>query len=228
LVPETPAFYAARRPEGALEKINKSLRALQQPPIDALPEIEPGAPKPKVTEILSNPRLRPVTLLLAFGYLFHPLTFYYILKFAPTTVAGAGFTQPEAASSLTYANIGGAIGGFLFGFLLKKWDIKGPTIVVAVLGSLAVAAFGVGSDTLWGWRLAAFLTMVFLHAAIVGYHAAFRPSPARPARASCSALAAPARRARRSSPGSCSPPWAMTTCSSSRLSCRSVPLSAPG
>jgi MFS family permease len=173
LVPESPAFYAARRPEGAVDKINRSLRSLRQPPIDALPHIEPGAPKPKVTEILSNPRLRPVTLLLAFGYLFHTLTFYYVLKFAPTIVAGAGFTQAEAASSLTYANIGGAIGGFLFGFLLKKWDIKGPTIAVAVLGSIAVAAFGIGSDTLWGWRIAAFLTMFFLNAAIVGYYAAF-------------------------------------------------------
>src|SRR5690606_9729522 len=165
----TRAFYAARRSADALEKINKSLRALRQPPIDALPEIEASAPKPKVTEILSNPRLRPVTLLLAFGYLFHTLTFYYILKFAPTIVAGAGFTQPEAASSLTYANIGGALGGFLFGFLLRKWDIKGPTVAVAVLGSFAVAAFGIGSDTLWGWRIAAFLTMFFLNAAIVGY-----------------------------------------------------------
>src|SRR5690606_13656287 len=45
--------------------------------------------------------------------------------------------------------------------------------VVAVLGSLAVAAFGIGSDTLWGWRVAAFLTMFFLNAAIVGYYAAF-------------------------------------------------------
>jgi MFS family permease len=173
LVPETAAFYAARRPEGAVEKINRSLRSLRQPSIDSLPHIEPGAPKPKVTEILSNPRLRPVTLLLAFGYLFHTLTFYYVLKFAPTIVAGAGFTQAEAASSLTYANIGGALGGFLFGFLLRKWDIKGPTVVVAVLGSIAVAAFGIGSDTLWGWRIAAFLTMFFLNAAIVGYYAAF-------------------------------------------------------
>jgi MFS family permease len=173
LVPESAAFYAARRPDGAVEKINRSLRSLRQPPIEALPHIEPGAPKPKVTEILSNPRLRPVTLLLAFGYLFHTLTFYYVLKFAPTIVAGAGFTQAEAASSLTYANIGGALGGFLFGFLLRKWDIKGPTVVVAVLGSMAVAAFGIGSDTLWGWRMAAFLTMFFLNAAIVGYYAAF-------------------------------------------------------
>lgn len=172
-VPETPAYYAARRPENALAKINKSLRALLQPTIDALPEVKREGPQPKVTDILSNPRLRPVTLLLAFGYLFHTVTFYYILKFAVQIVADSGFSQPEAASTLTWANIGGAIGGALFGFLLKKWDIKGPTIVVAVLGSLAVAAFGIGSDTLWGWRVAGFLTMFFLNAAIVGYYAAF-------------------------------------------------------
>lgn len=172
LVPETPAFYAARRPEGALEKTNKSLRALSQPTIDALPDVKPG-PKPKVTEILSNPRLRPVTLLLAFGYLFHTITFYYILKFTVQIVADSGFSQPEAASTLTWANIGGAIGGAIFGFLLKKWDIKGPTIAAAVLGSAAVAAFGMGSDTLWGWRVATFLTMFFLNAAIAGYYAAF-------------------------------------------------------
>ncbi|MEO0062011.1 MAG: hypothetical protein RLZZ08_571 [Pseudomonadota bacterium] len=173
LVPETPAFFAARRPAGALEKINKSLRAFRQPAIDALPPLNPEVAKPKVTEILSNPRLRPVTLLLAFGYLFHTITFYYILKFAVQIVADDGFTKPEAASTLTWANVGGAVGGFLFGFLLKKWDIKGPTITVAVLGSAAVAAFGMGSDTLWGWRIAAFLTMFFLNAAIVGYYAAF-------------------------------------------------------
>jgi MFS family permease len=173
LVPETPAYFAARRPDGALDKINKSLRALSQPPIDALPPVEPTAAKPKVTDILANPRLRPVTLLLAFGYLFHTITFYYILKFAVQIVADDGFTQPQAASTLTWANVGGAIGGFLFGFLLRKWDIKGPTIACAVLGSAAVAAFGIGSDSLWGWRVATFLTMFFLNAAIVGYYAAF-------------------------------------------------------
>ncbi len=146
---------------------------LRQPPIDRLPEIAPSAPKPKVTEILSDPRLRPVTLLLAFGYLFHTITFYYILKFAVQIVADSGFSQPEAASTLTWANIGGAIGGFLFGFLLRKWDIKGPLIACAVLGSAAVAYFGLGSDSLWGWRVTAFLTMFFLNAAIVGYYAAF-------------------------------------------------------
>lgn len=173
LVPETPAFYAARRPKNALDKANRSLRALQKPAIEALPAIAPTAPKPKVTDILSNRRLRPVTLLLAFAYLFHTMTFYFVLKFTVQIVADSGFTQPEAASALTWANIGGAIGGGLFGFLMSKWDIKGPTILVALLGALAVAAYGIGSESLWGWRIAAFVTMFFLNAAIVGYYAAF-------------------------------------------------------
>lgn len=173
LVPETPAFLAMQKKEGALDKVNKSLRAYRKPAIASLPKVVEEGPQPKVTDILSKPKLRKVTLLLAFGYMFHTLTFYYILKFAPTIVAGAGFTQADAASSLTYANIGGALGGFLFGFLLRKWDIKGPTITVMLLGVVAVAWFGTGHDTLWTWRTAAFFTMFFLNSAIVGFYAAF-------------------------------------------------------
>lgn len=173
LVPETPAFYVARRPSGALDKINASLRALRQPRIDTLPAAPQKADQPKVTDILSNPSLRRVTLLLSFGYLFHTITFYFVLKFGVQIVADSGFTQPEAASTLTWANIGGAIGGALFGFLMKKWDIKGPTIFAAIIGSAAVVIFGMGSDSLWGWRFLGFLTMFFLNAAIVGYYAAF-------------------------------------------------------
>jgi len=172
LVPETPAFFAARRPEGALDKINASLRAFSLPAISALPPPPPA--RPKVSDILSNPRLRPTTLLLAFGYMFHTLTFYYILKFAVQIVADMGFSQPQAASTLTYANWGGAFGGALFSLFLWKWDIKRPTIVAALLGVVAVAWFGMGhGHDLWAWRIAAVFTMFFLNAAIVGYYAAF-------------------------------------------------------
>jgi MFS family permease len=173
LVPETPAFYAARRKPNALERINRSLRALRQPPIDSLPVIDAAAVKPKVSDIVSKPGLRQVTWLLALGYMVHTFTFYFVLKFAVQIVSDAGFTQPEAASTLTWANIGGATGGLLFGFLLKKWDIKGPTIGAMLLGVVAVIYFGMGHDTLTFWRLSTFLQMFFLNAAIVGYYAAF-------------------------------------------------------
>jgi MFS family permease len=172
LVPETPAYHAARQRPDALARINRSLRTLAQPAIDAMPKIKIG-PRPKVSDILSKPGLRKATWLLALGYMVHTFTFYFVLKFAVQIVSDAGFTQPEAASTLTWANIGGAIGGFFFGFLLKKWDIKGPTIGAMLLGVVAVIFFGMGHDTLTTWRLATFLQMFFLNAAIVGYYAAF-------------------------------------------------------
>jgi MFS family permease len=173
LVPETPAFHAAKRAPDALQRINRSLRALQQRAIDALPALRTG-PKPSIFDILSKPDLRKVTLLLAFGYMLHTLTFYYLLKFGVQIVSDAGFTaRGEAQTTLVWANVGGAVGGLLFGFLLKKWDIKGPTTGALVLGCGAVAYFGMGHDTLAGWQFSSFLVMFFLNAAIVGYYAAF-------------------------------------------------------
>ena len=102
LVPETPAFFAARRPEGAIDKINASLGRFGKPPI-ARTAAAAGRERPKVTDILAKPRLRPTTLMLAFGYMFHTLTFYYILKFAVQIVADypPGYPPPVAASALT-------------------------------------------------------------------------------------------------------------------------------
>ncbi len=175
LVPETPAFFAVRRPAGAVDKINRSLTAFSKPTISALPALAPSAPKLGVTDILANPRLRPVTLLLAFGYMFHTITFYYILKWAVKIVAGypPGYSQPLAAGVLTWANIGGAVGGFLFGFLLKRWSIKWPTIIMLLLGSAAVILFGMGRGTLQGWQWATLMCGFCTNAAIVGYYAAY-------------------------------------------------------
>lgn len=173
LVPETPAYFAAARRPDAVEKINRSLKAFSKPPISELPP--PPAAKPSVLDILSNPKLRPVTLLLAFGYMFHTMTFYYILKWAVTIVHDypPGYSQPLAATVLTYANIGGAIGGALFGFLMAKWSIKWPTILMLLGGSAAVVCFGLGRESIEGWRWATVATGFCTNAAISGYYAAF-------------------------------------------------------
>jgi benzoate transport len=173
LVPETPAYIVTVRPDGALEKVNRSLAALRQPVITELPPVPPHEARPRITDILSKPQLRVITLLLAFAYMFHTITFYYILKWSPQIVADFGYAPAQAATVLTWANVGGAIGGGLFGFLMKKWDIKWPTIALLLAGSVAVAAFGLGQDSLEGWRLATFITGFTTNAAIVGFYSAF-------------------------------------------------------
>ena len=172
LVPETAAYQAAKN---NLKGVNKTLSAFGKPAIDRLPEIDTSAPKPKVTDILSNPQLRPVTLLLAFGYMFHTITFYYILKFAVQIVADypPGYAPSDAASVLTWANVGGFFGSMLFGFVMARFGIRWPTALMLLIGSLAVASFGLGRDTLDGWQWATVITGFFTNAAISGYYAAY-------------------------------------------------------
>lgn len=172
LVPETAAYRASK---DDLAGVNKTLKAFGKPEIAELPASDPEAEKPKVTDILSNPRLRPVTLLLAFGYMFHTITFYYILKFAVQIVADypPGYAPGEAATVLTWANVGGFFGSMLFGFVMARLGIKWPTALMLLIGSVAVAAFGLGRETLDGWQWATILTGFFTNAAISGYYAAF-------------------------------------------------------
>ena len=172
LIPETAAYHATK---GNLAGVNKTLRAFGKPPIDALPPIVADSIKPKVTDILSNRRLRPITLLLAFGYMFHTITFYYILKFAVQIVSEypPGYPPAEAATVLTWANVGGFSGSLLFGFVMARLGVKWPTALMLLIGSVMVASFGLGRETLDGWQWATILTGFFTNAAISGYYAAF-------------------------------------------------------
>jgi len=172
LVPETPAWYLVRRPADALERANRSLAAFRLPPATALPPVEAAAPRASVLDIF-RPGLIGTTLLLTIGYSFHAITFYYILKWSPKIVADFGYSQPEAASVLVWANIGGAIGGGLFGFLMHRFGIKWPTIVMLLAGCAAVMVFGLGAQSLDGWRFAVFCTGFTTNAAIVGFYSAF-------------------------------------------------------
>jgi len=172
IIPETAAYHASK---GNLAGANRTLRAFGKPAIDSLPVAAAGSAKPKVTDILSNPRLRPVTLLLAFGYMFHTITFYYILKFAVQIVADypPGYPPSEAATVLTWANVGGFTGSLLFGFVMARLGIRWPTALALLIGSVMVASFGLGRETLSGWQWATILTGFFTNAAISGYYAAF-------------------------------------------------------
>lgn len=172
IIPETAAYRASKND---LAGVNKTLAAFGKAPIDSLPPPTEGAAKPKITDILSNPQLRPVTLLLAFGYMFHTITFYYILKFAVQIVADypPGYPPQVAATVLTWANVGGFFGSLLFGAVMARFGIKWPTALMLLIGAVAVAAFGLGRDTISGWQWATVLTGFFTNAAISGYYAAY-------------------------------------------------------
>ena len=172
LVPETAPYRASK---GDLAGTNKTLAIFGKSQFEGLHVLGEDVAKPKVTDILSNPRLRRVTLLLAFGYMCHTITFYYIVKFAVQIVSDypPGYPPPVAATVLTWVNVGGFFGSLIFGFVMSRLGVKWPTALVLLLSSFSVIWFGMGHDTIDGWQWAAILAGFATNASISGYYAAF-------------------------------------------------------
>ncbi len=177
LIPETPAFLNTKRPKDALQRINRTLASLGLTTLEKLPVLEPAQAKASLSDIFKTQYLR-TTILLSVGYAFHALTFYYILKMVPNILAdpkfvGLSFSRPEAAGVLAYANLGGALGGAVFGWFMHKFGIKRSTMFALAGSVFLLGYFGLGRDTLSGWTMAVFAVGLFTNAAIVGFYSAW-------------------------------------------------------
>ncbi len=169
-IPESPSFLERARPANALARINAVLSRFGHASLDALPDPEPEAEKQSIFDIL-KPGLISTTLLLTLAYAAHIITFYYILKWVPKIgVDMMGFAPPVAAGVLWYANLGGAIGGAIFGVVALRLGVKRMTLVTLIGASAMVAWFGRGQADLAGMSMTVFVVGLFTNAAIAGFY----------------------------------------------------------
>jgi benzoate transport len=172
LVPETPAYLATKRPAGALETINATLKKFKLAVIDALPALSPKQKKHSIADVL-KPALLPTTLLVTLAYFAHMVTFYFILKWVPKIVVDMGFEPSAAAGVLVWANVGGALGGALFGLLIASFGLKRLTIGVLLTTFLMINYFGRGQSDLATLSMVVGIAGFFSNSAIVGLYTIF-------------------------------------------------------
>lgn len=181
LMPESVSNIIARKPEGALEKVNKVLKRLGHSVITELPEMVASKSKGGLARLFS-PSLARITIILTAAYFAHIMTFYYILKWIPKLVVDMGFAPSEAGNVLVWANVGGAMGGVLLGFLTRKFDIRILVMGVLVLAFAMVSYFGAGHGTISGLALVSAMAGFCTNAGVVGLYAllaAYFPSDVR-------------------------------------------------
>ncbi|MEZ5928163.1 MAG: MFS transporter [Parvularculaceae bacterium] len=128
LLPEAIEYLTHKRPAGALEKINKTLKRMGHPTVEALPEVSGEKEKHVGVAKLFSPALARTTVLLTVTYFMHILTFYFMLKWIPKIIVDMGFAASEAGGVLVWANVGGASGAFLLGILTQRFGVRGLTI----------------------------------------------------------------------------------------------------
>jgi benzoate transport len=175
LMPESISYLAHKRAPNALQKINAILKRMGHTAIDKLPEDEPGVPQTSWRDLFS-PQLARTTVLLTVGYLAHIMTFYYILKWIPKIVVDMGFTASLAGGVLVWANVGGAAGSMLLGWLTHYYRVR-ILVIIALAGAFVmINVFGQGQASLSQLALVAAVAGFFTNSAVVGMYALFAQS----------------------------------------------------
>jgi benzoate transport len=173
-VPESVSWLTTKQPEGALSKINATLRRMGHAVINALPVLGQDAGGRKTSgETIFSPNMLRTTLLVGVAYFCHITTFYYIIKWVPKIVVDMGFAPSAAAGVLVWANVGGALGGAVVGLLSHKLNLRIVTTVVLVGSTVMVNVFGKGYADLATLSLVCACAGFFTNGAINGLYATF-------------------------------------------------------
>jgi MFS family permease len=175
LLPESIEFLTQKRPPGALERVNRTLRRMGHETVSAFSALA-GTPAKAGPARLFAPDLRRVTVLLTAAYFLHIMTFYFTLKWIPKIVVDMGFAASAAGGVLVWANVGGLVGSLLLGLLSRKFEIRALVIGALFAGAIAVVIFGLGQADLKQLSIAAAGAGFFTNAAVVGLYALFAQS----------------------------------------------------
>jgi benzoate transport len=170
LVPESIHYLVREQKPGALEKINKILRKCKHAAITALPHITETARRRSVADIFS-PKFLKTTIIIAVTYFLHITTYYFILKWVPKIGTDMGFAVSSASNVLVWANVGGALGGTIFGLLTLKLDLKKLSIFILFFSAVFIAIFGHTPADLTMMSLLCMLAGFFGNSGIIALYA---------------------------------------------------------
>jgi MFS transporter, AAHS family, vanillate permease len=176
LVPETISFLDRKRPEGALERIQKIMRRYGHTPPESLGPVTEQKIVATGLKSLFGPDLAVVTSILSFAYFGNIMTYYYFVKWIPTIVTDIGYTASEATSIVGIISLGGVVGSISIGLGSRLAPIRVLMVTNLLLAATGVALFPYFMESLASMKWVGFLAGGFLFAAISGFFGLFADS----------------------------------------------------
>jgi predicted MFS family arabinose efflux permease len=171
-IPESVQWLTQKRPAGALDSVNTTLRRFGHNALASLPAVGPAARALSIADIF-KPGLVHITVAVTLAYFFHITTFYFIIKWVPNIVVDFGFPPSSAAGVLVWANVGGLLGGLVFAALTQKFALRPLTIAAMLIGTAMVSLFGFTPHDLTMLSTVCAIAEFFINGAIVGMYALF-------------------------------------------------------
>jgi benzoate transport len=168
-LPESIDSLLARRPQGALERINRVLNSLRHASLAALPEPAAGSNRASIPALFRGPLAR-VTTVLTVAYFAQIMLFYFVQKWVPKIVVDMGYSDAEAGRVLVAANVGNLLSAILIGLLSQRLPIRPLVIGSMLLGVVAIAVFGSAPSGLVQLSIAVATAAFFINAGVVGMY----------------------------------------------------------
>jgi len=172
MMPESIEYLILRRPQHALERVNRTLARMGHAAVPALPDRAPTAPSRNWSALFA-PGLARNTILLTVAYFGHIMSMYFFLKWIPKIVVDMGFSPSLAGGVLVWASVGSVAGSVLLGLLTQRYNVRGMVIITLLLSAASLIWFGRGQADLAELSLVAAMTGFFINAGVVGLYAIF-------------------------------------------------------
>lgn len=170
-LPESVDFLLGRRPARALEKLNRLMALMGHAQVSQLPVQRAGeAPQGNTVAALFRNGLARPTLILWGSFFLLMFSVYFSLSWTPKLLVQAGMSTQQGVTGGVLLNLGGIVGGSLFGFLALKARLKHLVFGCMLLYALFTAVFGAASANL-GMAFATAVGLgVFLFASMAGLY----------------------------------------------------------
>jgi MFS family permease len=144
-------FLLAKRPADALQRLNSLLRRMQREAVAQLPEAPPVEEKHRQGNPVAHlfiGGLARSTLLIWSSFFLLMFAFYFVLSWTPKLLVQAGLSSQQGITGGVLMNLGGIIGGTLFGLMSSKISLRNLTGAYLVLTAVGLVLFGMFATNL--------------------------------------------------------------------------------
>jgi benzoate transport len=153
MIPESLKYLFERRPDDALERINRILRKLKKEPLPEMPEVVVATAKVSAGVLggmrqllVKEHRKKTLTLWTAFLLCFS--TLYFLMSWIPKLMEDSGFDVASGRYAFFLFNLGGVIGIFLIGWMSTRWTLTNLIFYLSGASAVGMVVFALVPNNL--------------------------------------------------------------------------------
>ncbi len=142
LMPESVDYLRTRRPQNAVEKLQRIARRMR---LEGNVELDPdpvstGSQQGSVAMLVS-PRYRTASILLWTSFFVIMFGFYFANSWTPRLLVESGMTEQQGIIGGLMLTMGGTFGSLLYGALTTRWDERLTLMAFTVLSAATLVLF---------------------------------------------------------------------------------------